>query len=149
MTLDTIPKSHQVNISVGCYKRSTTTRFLLAANLVPAPVGCEHNTWLHQCQHCHTGRNWNMSLDMRGKGQTSPLVTLPSLSWSDHAIVVTVIRYDKPAAKSKWVCRLKADVPGQFHHLLGKGTRNECWSTLLYRDYADFHRLSNFLIDTL
>lgn len=39
-----IPQSHQVNISVDCYKRSTTTRFLLAVSFPPATVAAARYT---------------------------------------------------------------------------------------------------------
>lgn len=42
----------------------------------------------------------------------------PLSKQSDHTIVIKAIRWDKAAAKSKVLCRLKPDVPGAELHLL-------------------------------
>lgn len=55
----------------------------------------KHNTQLYQCWWCHTGSNRS------GQQLWQERALLPLLPPSDHVIMITAIRWDKAAAKSK------------------------------------------------
>lgn len=88
-----------MSISVGCYKRNTTTWFLLVVSLLPACVAAvRYTNTTHNCISAG-GVTLEVTGAVSSYDRKGPL--LPLLPPSDHVIMITAITRDKAAAKSK------------------------------------------------
>lgn len=92
-----------------------------------------------------TQAQWvTMEADVTGKEQPNLPFVDPLAKLSDHTVVITAIRCDKAAAKPKVICTLTPDVSGaESVNTIRKKRLQECYPTLLYKDYVDCDKLSS------